>query len=62
MRSQPGKQTIVTHIFPNISGSKSNQPVKFGLLIEFNNGNTFLQKPCKNDAERLVPDLSFQIN
>ena len=62
MRSQPGKQTIVTHIFPNISGSKSNQPIKFGLLIEFNNGNTFLQKPCKNDAERLVPDLFFQIN
>ena len=36
MTLQPGQQTIVIHILPNISTSKDNQAIKFGLLIECN--------------------------
>ena len=32
--TQPGKQTFTTHITPNIPGSKANQTVKFGQLID----------------------------
>ena len=35
MTSQPGKQTAVIHILPNISRSKGNQTKKFGLLIKY---------------------------
>ena len=35
MMSQPGQQTIVIHILPNISQNKSNQTMKFGQLIEY---------------------------
>ena len=42
--SQPGLQTIATHILSNISQSKSNQTMKFGQLIKYNNRNIFLQK------------------
>ena len=34
MTSQPGYQTIVTQILPNISRSKGNRAIKFGQLIE----------------------------
>ena len=34
MTSQPRKQTITTYILPYISGSKDNQTVNFGQLIE----------------------------
>ena len=44
MTSQPGQQTIVIHILPNISTSKDNQAMKFGLLIECNMWNIFLEK------------------
>ena len=30
MTSQPGKQTIVIHVLPNILGNKDNQAIKFG--------------------------------
>ena len=46
MMSEPGKQTIAIHIFPNISRSKSNQTIKFGQLIEYNLRNIFLKKSC----------------
>ena len=32
MMSQSGKQTIATHIFPNISGCKGSKKMKFGQL------------------------------
>ena len=57
--SQPGKQTITIHILPNISRSKGNHVMKFGQAIEYYKRNTFLQKPCRNVAERLVPDIFF---
>ena len=42
--SQPGKQTIAIHKFPNTSRSKDNQTKKFSLLIEYNMINIFLAK------------------
>ena len=47
MTSQPGQQTIVIHILPNISRSKGKQTMKFGQLIEFNVRNIFLEKLYK---------------
>ena len=44
MTSQPGWQTIVIHILPNISRTKDNQTMKFGQLIEYNMSNIFLGK------------------
>ena len=44
MTSEPGLQPTVIHILPNISQSKSNQPMKYGQLIEYNKENIFLQK------------------
>ena len=41
----------------NISRSKDNQTLKVGQVIEYNKRNIFLQKSCKNEAGRLVPDL-----
>ena len=46
MTSQPGLQTIATHILPNISQSKGNKTMKFGQLIEYIKRNIFLQKLC----------------
>ena len=57
MASQPGSQTIATHILPDISQSKGNQTMKFGHLIECNKRNIFLQNYAENEAGRLVPDL-----
>ena len=44
MTSQTGLQTIVIHIFTNISRSKNNQAMKFGQLTEYNMRNLFLEK------------------
>ena len=55
--SQPGKQTITIHKLPNISRSKGNQAMKFGQETEYYKRNTFLQKSCRNVAERLVSDI-----
>ena len=43
MTSEPGKQTTGIDILPNISGSKGNQTMKFGQLIEYNMKNTFIR-------------------
>ena len=47
MTSQPGLETIVIHILPNISQGKGKQTIKFGQLIEYNKRNIFLQKLCR---------------
>ena len=44
MTSQTGKQTIATHMLPNISRSKGNRTRKFGQLIEYKMRNVFLEK------------------
>ena len=36
MTSEPGKQTIIIYISPNISRSKDNQNMKLGQLIKYN--------------------------
>ena len=47
-----------THIAQYLtSWSKGNQAMKFGQAIEYYKRNTFLQKSCRNVAERLVPDI-----
>ena len=46
MTSQPGYQTVVLHILPNISRSEIKQTIKFGQLIEHNQRNIFLQNTC----------------
>ena len=43
MTSQPGYQTIVIQILPNILRSKGNQ-MKFGQLVEYNMRKIFLEK------------------
>ena len=60
MMSQPGLQTIVKHILPNISRSKGNQTMKFGQLIE-NNRRNILKNHTQNAVEKIVPD-PFQEN
>ena len=45
MMPQPGKQTIVIHVFPNVLRNKDNQAIKFGQLREYNMKNIFLEKP-----------------
>ena len=52
MTSQPGKQTIVIHVLPNILTNKNNQAMKLGQLREYNMKNIFLEKPyTKCDGE-----------
>ena len=52
MTLQPGKQTIATHILPNISRSKGNETMKFGHLIEI----FFLKNHTQNVVLKLVLD------
>ena len=55
MTSQPGSQTIVKHILPNISKSKGNQTMTFSKLIEYNMRNIFLEKSyakCGGETSR----------
>ena len=59
MTSQPGWQTITMHIFPNISRSKGHQTMKFGQLIEYNNGSIFLQKLCRKRGREISPRPLF---
>ena len=44
MTSQPGQQTIVIRILPNILRSKGNQTMEFGQSIKCNMVNIFLEK------------------
>ena len=58
MTSQPGKQSIAIHIFPNISRSKSNQTMKFCQLIENNNMRKFfLEKSFAKCVRKTIPRL-----
>ena len=57
--SQPGLQTIAIHKLPNISQNKGNQTTKFGLLIEYNKINIFLQKLCRKWGKETSSRLLF---
>ena len=43
MTSQPGKHTTASHMLPNISRSKGNQTMKFGLLIDYDMRDIFVK-------------------
>ena len=59
MTSQPDKQTILIHIFPNISRRKCNQTMKLGQLIKYNMRNTFVEKSyTKYDRETISRPFS----
>ena len=51
--SQTGQQINTVHLLPNIG----NQEIKFGQLTKYSVRNIFLQKSCRNEVGRLVPDL-----
>ena len=55
MTSQLDWQTIVIHIFPNISRSKGNQTMKFGQLIEYNMRSTFLKRLSTKCGKKTSP-------
>ena len=57
--SQPGKQTIATHILTNISASKGNQAMIFGQLIERNMINIFFWKIILKIRWRYYSKLSI---
>ena len=59
MMSQPGLQTIAIHKLPNISQNKGNQTTQFGLLIEYNKINIFLQKLCRKWSKETSSRLLF---
>ena len=61
MTSQPGKQTIAIHTFPNISRSKGSQTIKFGQSIEYNMRNIFLKNYARNMVEKLLQDPFVKI-
>ena len=57
MTSQPEKQTIASHILPNMSRSRSNDIIKFCQLIEYSKRNIFIEKNnSQNMMENLLPD------
>ena len=63
MTSQPGKQTMATHIVNNISRSKGNQAMEFGQLIECNLRNVFLEiSYTKWDEENIPRPFSKKSN
>ena len=53
--SQPGKQTIVIHVLPNILRNSDNQAMKFGQLREYNMKNILLEKPCTKYSGETSP-------
>ena len=55
MTSQPGSQTMVIHMFANISRSKENQTMEFGELIECNMWNIFLEKSYTKCGVEISP-------
>ena len=57
MTSQPGQQTIVMHILPNIARSKGNQTMKFSQLTECNMRNIFLEQSYTKYGGETSPKL-----
>ena len=49
--TKTGKPIIAIHILPNISRSKDNQTMNFGMLIEYNMRNIFHDKSLVADPE-----------
>ena len=62
MTSQTGQLIITIYLLPNISRSKDNQPMKFGLLIKYKMRNIFLKNHTKNMVKKQAPEDSFVKN
>ena len=45
------------HMLPNISGSRGNQTMKFGQLIEYDMKNIFLENSCIKYVEKIENKL-----
>ena len=57
MTSQTGWPIIIIHILYNISGTKGNQTMKVGQLIECSVKKIFFLKDhTQNMVEKLIPD------
>ena len=56
MTPQPGKQTIVINILPNIATNRGNQTMKFVQLIVYNMRKIFLKKSYTNVVEKRFLD------
>ena len=61
MMPQPGSQTIIIHILPNISRSKTNQTMKFSQLIEYNMGKFIFKNHTQNVVENYSQTLFQKI-
>ena len=59
MASQPGKQTIATHILSNISRNKDNQTMEFSQLREYNTRNIFFEKSYTKCGGETSPERFF---
>ena len=60
MASQTGQQIIAIHILLDISRSKGNQTMKFGLLVDYNMRNIFLEKSYTKCGEEASPRTFYQ--
>ena len=59
MASQPGKQTMVMQILPNISRIKGNQTIKFRHIIEYNVRIFLFKSYTENEVGRLASRALF---
>ena len=58
MTTEPGKQTIVIHILPNISLVKGKETMILGRLIEYiKKKYLFYKNHAENETGRLASDL-----
>ena len=56
--SQPGSQTVIIQVLPNISRRKGNQTTKLGQVIVYNKKNKFFFKiHAENEIRKLVLDF-----
>ena len=59
MTSQPGYQTVTTHILRNILPSKEKQTMTFGHVIEYNKINFFSKNYAETEVGKLVRVFFF---
>ena len=60
MASSTGKQIITVLILPKISRSKCNQTMKFGMLVEYNMRNIFLENSYRIYSREYSPKPFFK--
>ena len=60
MTSQARQQITTIHVLLYISGSKDNQTMKFGQLIEYNMRNIFLEKSYTKCSTETSPKSFYK--